>query len=712
MGGLYQRAVEYLRSQPQLRLVKESTSGYDEFDGTEEERAQIEREIQQAVDDNKIEFDAGRARIPARKKGSGLPILVNVVAVALTAAGAYFFWTLFEREAAAISRETAIVTSAEGELLNALRAQSEARIAEKEGEIAAIQERISELESERVRLRRTSATALADQEAALRAEFQAAIEAERARLSGLNLSDGELTRRLDAYRSERGALLEDQIAALRDEAASDLARQEQTIEQLLTDTESELAQAEVDRQEVAAQALSPSTASEAAVAQNLLAELEQQQQQRAVVLDQVLGFYGDVEETLLEGNLDAAAESLSGLRHYLETGPMLTHPELQRRREVELFLVRTLEEQLEEERLTTAPDTRSLVESAGLVGEVNRLVQEAERVYSDGEVARARELYVAALSEIPAIELGFQRIEAIEASIAENASDEIAGYIARGNELYRAGEYALAVDAYGRALASLPTEQDVVLERLVDAGYRMRSTDSTVELERLRNELDQLRVATNESGGDGLEIVAERDSAREELEEVTVELDQTEMRLAQVSEELAQTRVELSSTRTLLEEARVANSNATEADSAAFSQLQSRVAEQQEMVAAIERYQRHFGEESAEQDLPTPLELLETKLVILRMVSSDSVEADFPDLYEQLNGYLDDLVAQQRAEASEQLLSEVNRLLSEISAASETSIVDITTEFPSLASTAGSSTAADFFESLRRVTQPESTDRR
>jgi hypothetical protein len=89
------------------------------------------------------------------------------------------------------------------------------------------------------------------------------------------------------------------------------------------------------------------------------------------------------------------------------------------------------------------------------------------------------------------------------------------------------------------------------------------------------------------------------------------------------------------------------------------------------------------------------------------MVSSDSVEADFPDLYEQLNGYLDDLVAQQRAEASEQLLSEVNVLLSEISAASETTITDITTEFPSLVSAAGSSAASDFFESLRRVTQPE-----
>jgi len=116
---LYQRAVEYLRSQPHLRLVKGSQSGYEDFDGTEEERSQIEREIQQAVDDNRIEFDAGSTRIPARNKGNGLPILVNIVAIALTATGAYFLWTLFEREAASISRESALVTSAEGELTRA-----------------------------------------------------------------------------------------------------------------------------------------------------------------------------------------------------------------------------------------------------------------------------------------------------------------------------------------------------------------------------------------------------------------------------------------------------------------------------------------------------------------------------------------------------------------------------------------------------------------
>jgi hypothetical protein len=118
-----------------------------------------------------------------------------------------------------------------------------------------------------------------------------------------------------------------------------------------------------------------------------------------------------------------------------------------------------------------------------------------------------------------------------------------------------------------------------------------------------------------------------------------------------------------------------------------------------------------FGQETADDELPTPLELLETKLVILRMVSSDAVEADFPDLYERLNSYLDDLVAQQRAEASEEMLTEVNRLLAEISSASESSISQIQAEYPALASTAGSNTTQDFFESLRRVTDLDEQER-
>lgn len=780
VSGLYQRAIEYLQSQRRLRLVRPEEN--EDFQGTPEERAQIEAEIRRAVDENRINVGPDTFRIRPRKRGAGLPILVNVFALLLIVGGVYVLLQLFEAQEEDLVSRTGTVASAEGRLLSALREESAQALSRKDAEIAEIERRLADAQAEREQIRSDAETRLAEREAELRAEFEAALEAERARLAEENLTDAERTTRLAAFRAEREGELERDIAALEEEARADVAAQEAALASLVAEYEQTLGDARTEREALRAELAEREAELEAqyeqraaelsderAAAVRLLEELEAQQEQRQLILDQILGFYAGARASISEGDYQAAGASLDALRDYLESGPIGSIPDLQRRRQVELFLVDTLEQRLTTLAGSDDGDARSLVESAGLVAEVGELISQAEGSYGSGEVERARELYVAALSRIPAVRIGYDRLEEIEAEIEASQTERVAGLIEDGNVLYRDGEYDAAVERYGAALAALPAPSDELLARLLDAGYQLRAADSFAELADLRDELavsearlrgtretiatqqatlarsettiaerdasiadlrEQLRgvgellaaererVAQLEEAAAAAEAAASETASRagpsEDLANARDELAAARESQARLEEQLAETEAELASarasvraseetvrtTRELIDELEsraaaaaeelAANEAELEESQAELALLRERRREQEALADRIETYRRAF-----ERDTEAPagsagsLELLETKLLILRIVGSDAVRADYPDLYDQLNAYLDALVAEQRSEAVEATLADLDGLLTRVatgSRATVASIDELAGVYPALAS--------------------------
>ena len=619
MSGLYRRAVEYLKSQSHLRLVKPEEK--DEFIGSAEEQAQIEREIQRAIDENRIPVGPDTFSVTPQKRGPGLPLLVNLCALLITAAGVVLLLRLFSVQEAEIAAETATVRSAEGRLLSALREESEAQLSEKEAEIAEIERQLASVARERAQIRRSAESRLAEQEAALRAEFDAELEAERARLAGITIPESEREARLAEFRRALELELEAELAGIREASDGDVAAQEAAIEAALSEYQESLNVAEQERQTLRASLAERETELEAQFAEReaalsseretaveLLAELEQQQRQISLIQDQILSFYTQIRSQLTAGSLEQAEQSLAELRTYLEDDTVAAVPELQRRRQVDLFLVSTLEERLRRTRSAQSVDAQGLVESARLIEQVNELTAQAETAFADGSREQARELYVAALSQIPAVQTGYERLAQIETELAARDSG-----------------------------AQLRTLQ----EELAAALQELESTDTVIT--RLEARL------------------SERSSEQESLGE---ELDT----------------------------------------------LRSRVAEQRELVRQINLYRESFRSERPETGTPdNELELLESKLLILRIVGSETVRADYPDLGVQLNEYLDALVREQRAAATRETLAELDALLATL--ATETSrtvaqIENLSQQYPALAAVTGPTTES-FFRRLERLVEPE-----
>ncbi|MFW5687953.1 MAG: hypothetical protein ACOC1U_00155, partial [Spirochaetota bacterium] len=135
--------------------------------------------------------------------------------------------------------------------------------------------------------------------------------------------------------------------------------------------------------------------------------------------------------------------------------------------------------------------------------------------------------------------------------------------------------------------------------------------------------------------------------------------------------------------------------------------LEKRVDEHRQVVNRIERFQAIYDRSDAPAAEPPfdQLELLETKLLILRIVGSEAIRTDYPDLYEQLNEYLDALVAEQRAAATDETMREINRLLTDLTNRSDEQLARIESfaeEYPVLSTT---ERTTDFLSRLRSASE-------
>lgn len=575
--------------------MKKGTDSYEDFDGTPEEREQIETEIRAAVESQKITRADAQSEPAPRQAGYGLPLLVNVGAVVLIVVGALLLFRYFDSQEQLAVDRTVSLFSAEGRLLSALRAESEAQLEEKEREISTFQARLTSLEAERQLVESQISSQLAQQEEELRAAFERELEAERTRLTGMGIDADEIERRLADFAESRNEELARELERVQADAQAEIETRAAAFAASLAEVEGALRSAEAERealaqavQEQQEQAAAEFASREAELraerteAMNRLSELQARQEQTQLVLDQLVSFYAGVRDNLSADRLDAAAEQLVSFRAYLETGPIASIPDLQRRRGVELFLVGTIESQLERR---LSPDTAAVTEE---------------------QLALASDELQALRGELSAIEA---ELEQQVAAVAQRD--------ARISEL------------------------EASLERPVD----------TAQLDRLKAELANARADLERQAAATDQAIAERNAALARAAQAETGTADLETRLATTSTELEAARVEIASA-----------SGEIDATAREIESLQARVAEYQTVLAGISDVRRQINESISPAATPD-LELLETKLLVLRIVGSPAVRSEHPDLHTRFNEYLDALIAEQRTAAARETLQEISTMI-------------------------------------------------
>jgi len=730
MPGLLRRAKDLVEQHPYLRVLSKKEMESDEDGISEEERARISEQIQSVVERNRIKIDEETFRIRPKKRGGVFVLLVNLAAALVIAGTIYGALRYFDRQEETIVSPARDLISAEGLLLETLQEEAEARLSEKDDEIRSIEGRLAEISAERELLASQTEEIVAEREAALRAEFETLLSSERDRLSATGLSEAEVEAEITRLRQEQEAALASQIADVRAEAEAEIAEREAAIQRLESEFESQLSAAEEERagleaeraelearyaaefaaelEDVRAEAAAETAALEAQRAEALgeLESLRTQREQEEFTVARLTALYGDVQDAIDAGRFEAALEAIDGIGAFLSEPAVVALPAIQRRREVDLFLADTLSDLVRMRRQEAEVDTASLVQTAALVEAAADLVENANQLLQGGDTAEAERLYRAAINRIPATAVGLERLEQLQVR-AETAEDaELSDLVASANIAYTGGNYEAAATRYAEVIAYLPVEDAALFSRLLDTGYQLRAEALRVEqLEAMRavESAAEEDVAEAEARAIALEqdraaaeqrieeLQAEVQSLSETLEERAAELDARTAELAAAREGGSATSEELTALQARLARAE----DETEAALARAETAESRAAEAEEALEAAQataqeaaagtgaasgpsRYARYVTdyrrryEASGGSGLSdvagrrSAIELLETKLLLLRLTNSEAIRAEYPDLYEDTQTLFEDLVAIERADAEAAALRELATMLDSI----------------------------------------------
>ncbi len=733
MPGLLRRAKDLVQQYPYLRVLSQEEAESDEDGISEDERRRIAAQIQSVVESNRISINAETFRVKPAKRGWVMVVAVNILALLLVGGSLYgALWYFDQQEETLVAPEIALV-SAEGLLLETLQEEAEARLSEKEDEIRSIEGRLAEINAERDRLASETDAIVAEREAAIRAEFDQRIAAERERLSATGLSAAEVEAEIAQLQQSQQEALADQINEVRAAAEAEIAEREAAIAQLEEEFQSRLSSAEAEREgleaerseiearyqaelaaeieDVRAEAATEAAAIEAerVAAIGALDDLRTQREQEEFTVARLTALYAAAQGAIVNADYSRALEEIDEIGAFLSEPSVVALPAIQRRRDVDIFLSDTLSELVVTRQREQNVDTTSLVATAALVEAAAELVTSADALLESGDSEEAARLYRAAVNRIPATAVGLERLEELEDQASAEDDLVLAQLVSSANQAYRAAQYDLAAERYATVVDYLPVEDAALYASILDTGYQLRAA---VLLAEQRDAI----AAVEDAAATETEAAAARIADLEnQIAELTaaVELRAAELRSAQ--DEGAATGDELSDLREQLEiarqDTRLATERAVEAE-AALAELAGREPAVESgpspYASFVRSYRRRYDASvnlAGTAGRRSAIDLLETKLLILRITRSEAIRSEFPELYDDTQRMFDDLVATERADAEVKALAGLAVMLESILSERSATVADRSGAIPQPGSAEADRLLREILGGLERLTE-------
>ena len=152
MKSLLKRAEE-LRKAAGSELAERGGFVFDKSSGiSREDQTDILLHIEKVAQSSRILAGPDTWKVRPKKSGISLPVIVNIVGLVALAGGLFALDRIFSQAREQSDAGTAVLSSAEGRLLQEIKREAEGRIQEKDREIATIQARMASLDKEKEQL--------------------------------------------------------------------------------------------------------------------------------------------------------------------------------------------------------------------------------------------------------------------------------------------------------------------------------------------------------------------------------------------------------------------------------------------------------------------------------------------------------------------------------------------------------------------------------
>ena len=436
----------------------------EETEISPEEREHVLKQIETAIAANRTTPGFDLSVLKAEKRGLFFPLLINLAALVLIAAGVLFLFRYFELRKENITLRHTTYLSAEGTLIQTLKRETESRLQAKEQEIVSIQERLQRVDRERETLKLELEAELETREGELRRELEEELSRERERLVALGTSAAGITDRLRELESRQREAMDREIAEYRRQLDAQLREKERELLESQAVTEEALAQASRDRDQLRSE-LSRQEA-ERSAAEQRLTELKARLQAETLLKDQSAAVFARLQEYLREQRFADALQDLASL----ENNPV-----------VQPYVVELLEQLIRTSRDRSGVET----DSADVEAIKTELAEKTERIEELEEQIRA--IVEARSSD-----------KSADAVLAKQLQDRVDSLRA---ELEASQARVARLDAQ---LQSLRVERDALSVSLQDTRAVQSATFEQGRDEALRDVMTFLRFlsASRENGSD------------------------------------------------------------------------------------------------------------------------------------------------------------------------------------------------------------------
>lgn len=472
-------------------LVFDQSSGI-----SREDQREILKHIDQVAKSSRILAGPDTWKVKPKNRGIMLPIMVNVIGLAIMAGGLFGIRALFSNDTADQTSESVMLSSAEGKLLQEIKREAEGKLQDKDREIAAIQEKMAALDQEREQLASSVETRIKAKEAELRDALKNELEKERQRLIAEGLSEAAIQERLKEFEKKKSEEFKSQLTEFSKKAEAeklalqaDLDRAKSEFNKTLSDATSERQKiqeesrareqelrAQLNEKDKALEAERARTAQSLDAAQAELGKLNEAASAAKAAEDRLLGLYGSARQALRDGRIDDAESTLKSIKSYTSDPKIASIASLQARRELDLFAMDLIEKSIAAERAKASVDTSQVSAALDALGIITEETRKARSASTSGNAAAALDSYRKALGATKDLQEAGAFIEASWKAQLDQLKAEADAYRAqaesarvaaesRAAEIARAMLDAIAAgpsgettmsEAFSRLMSSLP----------------------------------------------------------------------------------------------------------------------------------------------------------------------------------------------------------------------------------------------------------------
>ena len=505
-SGLYHRALEH-RQKSHLRPArpedKRGDQAEDNVDGiSAEERREIAARIDGIVSRSHIEVSPETLAYKAKRSGAVLPLLCNLGVLAVVAVAIFLSSRFLNRQEQTLASGKETVLTAESQVVAELKQESAQQLQQKDQAIASIQQKLQSVSQEREQLRTQADTIIQQKAQQLQAQYDQRLADERARLQKQGVSQAVMDTQLAQLEQSEKKKYDDSLAAAKAQAEADVTAKDQQISAISAQYAKDLAAAQQDKQKLQDQLAQKQAdlqnqfqqrqqqlESDTAKVTAQLAQLQKDRAQEQLVLDQIQSGYDRVNRSLAAANYPQALQDLDSLRSYIGQSSVAALAAVQRRRDVDMFLIGSLEELVTDRQSAASPETAAMLEASAQLKAVSDLVDRGDALSRTGDLAGAKDAYLTALGKIPSVNRGYAQLEAMRKAGDDKQTKQVVDSLTSGNVFFQAGDYQGSLQRYRQGL-NLLLKNDTLSRQLTDnvmnAGYRILAADEINQLHQLQ----------------------------------------------------------------------------------------------------------------------------------------------------------------------------------------------------------------------------------